>query len=106
GPARVEEPQRAAAQAAEVALAAAEAAVGQPGAVDRQVLLSSDLEAAPVGAEIDRVAPTAGRLATDRAVAAHVRVRRRRAHGEAHRAAMAGALEFHAASGGRLGRRR
>src|SRR5262245_60152591 len=93
-PARVPDPQRAAALAAEAALALALLAV-DPGVEPGDELLAAHLQALGVGAEIDGVAATAGGLAADRAVAAHVGGGRVGLDLELHRAAVAGAFQLH-----------
>src|SRR5690606_8784707 len=62
---------------------------------DGDILPAFDLQRVGEAHDVDRVAAAAGRLAADRAVAAHVGIGRRRLDGETDRAAMAGALEAH-----------
>src|SRR5215510_6931812 len=100
GPMGVPQPQRTAATLAEVPArrAAGDAPrvfVAHARAVDGNVLSAGDLERPVVAGEIDAVSARAGRLAADRAIAAHVRIRVRRLQAELDGAAVAGAFEFH-----------
>src|SRR5262249_20240711 len=91
---RVPEPKMAAALLAEMPARIAAAAV-HARAVVGEVLASGDLQALRRAHEVDRVAAAARRLVADRAVAEVERVGRVALCREAHRAAMAGALELH-----------
>src|SRR5215211_7761076 len=99
-PARVVEPQGAAAQAAEVPACGALPRllilrVLYPGVEASYVLLAFDLHRGEVGTEVYGVAPAACGLAADGAVAGLVGVGRGRIDCEAHRAAVARAAKFH-----------
>jgi len=59
-----------------------------------------DLQRAGLGAQVDGIAAAAGRLAADRAIAAHVRVRRVRIDREPDGTTMARAFELHRVSFG------
>src|SRR5829696_1563592 len=99
-PARVEKPQEASTPCAEVAPRRAgldlirTSAVVQPSVVDAEVLLALDFQRLRKGAEVYRVAPAAGRLAADAAVAGQVRVWRGRIDAEADCPTVARAAEF------------
>ena len=93
GPARVPEPERRAAGAAELALAQAGRAVVHPGVVALDVLGAGHLQRVRQRTEVDREA-AAGGLAADRAVAEVERIGVRRLDREAHRAAVARAFEL------------
>src|SRR5690606_39155589 len=100
GPARIPQPQRAAAARAEVAPGFAHprfAVFLEPCAVDTQEALARHLHAPDGCAEVDRIATGARGLAADGAIAAHEGNRLRRFDGEADAAAMAGAFEAHGA---------
>jgi hypothetical protein len=81
GPTRVIDPQRASAESAKAAFSGADLRVvsvltfPHPGLVNRDVLLTLDLQGSGEGTEVDRVASTAGRLAADGAVANQVWIR-------------------------------
>src|SRR5690606_21107957 len=91
----VVQPELTATVPAEMALAAAGFAIGQAGAVDGQVFPPFHLQAGVIGAQVDGVAATTGRLAADGAVAAHEGIGLVRLDAEAHRAAMTGPLQSH-----------
>jgi hypothetical protein len=94
-PPRIVEPEEAPTKLAEVPLCltgrhlAWSAEVVELRVVYRQVLLTFDLQGVRVGAEVDSVSATTGRLAADGAVARLVRVRCRGLDPEAHSPAMA-----------------
>ena len=98
-PARVPEPERAAAPHAEAPLGLraprALARLAEQRVIAAEVLLAAHLERVGGGAEVDRVAAAAGGLAADRAMAVHERHRAVRFEAEANGAAMAGAFEVH-----------
>src|SRR5690349_6817371 len=99
GPARIPEPEGAAAAHAEAPLgdraARALARLADQRVVAAEMALAADLQRRRVGAEVDGVAAAAGGLAADRAVAVHERHRAHRLDGEADGAAVAGPFEMH-----------
>jgi len=82
-PDRVEKPQEAAAEFAEVALRLA-TILGSRG-VDGELFLAFNLQRVRVGAEVDDVTTATRRLAADVAVARLIWIRRLRLHPEAYR---------------------
>ncbi|MNG08822.1 hypothetical protein D3C84_922070 [compost metagenome] len=64
----------------------------EPRMIDRDVLATVNLQASGIASQVDRKTATALGLATDRAVAALIRVGVGTVEGERHRAAVAGSF--------------
>src|SRR5205823_14502972 len=99
-PPRIRDPERAAALGAEMAARLGERlalgfSLGDHRSINAYVFLALDLERLGLAHDVDGVTAAACRLAADRAVAAHVRIRCGRPDGELDRPAMAGTFEQH-----------
>src|SRR5690606_12045813 len=97
-PARVVQPQAGTALATEMPRGNAARAIRKPRMVDADVPLTLHAQRLCASHDVDRVTATAGGLAADGAVAAHVRIRRGAVDGKMHRAAMAGSFKMHGGS--------